>query len=132
MKLIYVAHKYRDKRGPYWTKMHIQEAADVAVNLWRMGAAVICPGLNTFFFDGSIRDGCSEPEWFLGDLEMVRRCDAVVLSPNWITSQGAEREKQEALSHGIPVFEWAHGREPIQEFIDRVVADPSYPEIPDN
>lgn len=44
--------------------------------------------------------------WYDGYLEMVRRCDAVLLVPGWERSKGALMEKDEADRHGIRVFEY--------------------------
>jgi nucleoside 2-deoxyribosyltransferase len=111
--VIYLAHKIRDPRGPYWMNKHIQEAAAVSIELWRMGAATICPGLNTYLFDGVLPDEI----WLKGDLEIITRCDAVVMHPNWPTSEGAKLERMFAIEKEIEVFDWATEQERIQEFI---------------
>lgn len=114
MKLVYVAHKIRDPRGPYYVERNIRAAEEVAVALWRLGAAVICPGANTRHFDGAAgQNGFGDVDvWLKGDLEMVSRCDAVVLAPGWETSVGARGERDRARLLGIPVFEWpADGRD---------------------
>jgi nucleoside 2-deoxyribosyltransferase len=116
MKLLYVAHKIRDPRGPWFMLQHMREGEAVALALWQMGAAVICPGKNTEFFDGAAPDEV----WLKGDLEMVKRCDAVVMSPNWTTSKGAHGEKEFAEEIGKPVFYWPQDRATISEFIASV------------
>ena len=113
MKLLYLAHKIRDPRGPWWMQEHIREAEGVSLRLWMMGAAVICPGKNTLWFDGAAPDDV----WLNGDLEMISRCDAVVMSPNWVTSEGAKHEREFAVSKGVPVFDWATQQVQIARFI---------------
>ena len=63
---------------------------------------MICPHKNTALFDGT----CSEETWLEGDLEMLRRCDALVRLPNWRASSGARREVKEAREHSIPVWNY--------------------------
>lgn len=103
MKLIYVAGPYRSKdRGMRGVHENIERAAAIALELWVAGAAVICPHKNTAFFDGAAEDSV----WLTGDLEMLRRCDAIVMVPGWEKSVGAVDERREALAHGLEVFEW--------------------------
>jgi hypothetical protein len=42
--------------------------------------------------------------WCDGMLELMRRCDALVMMPAWASSKGARAEKEEALRMGLPVF----------------------------
>ncbi len=44
-------------------------------------------------------------EYYLeGTLELLRRCDAVFLLPDWEKSSGSYGEKEEAERLGIPIF----------------------------
>jgi len=81
--------------------MKIEAARAIAVQLWCLGFAVICPHLNTAFLDGA----CPDDVWLAGDLVMLRRCDLVVMVPGWERSVGATAERDEALSRNIPVVE---------------------------
>ena len=45
------------------------------------------------------------PFWIEGTLELMRRCDAVMLAQNWAQSSGARGERLEAIGIGMPVFE---------------------------
>lgn len=97
--VLYVAGKFR---GPSaWAiEENIRAAEHVALALWRAGIPNICPHTNTRFFDGAAPD-----EVFLnGDLEILRRCDGIVMVSGWQASQGARRERQFALEHGLQVF----------------------------
>ena len=42
--------------------------------------------------------------WLEGDLEMMKRCDAVLMVPGWEKSQGAMIEYKVAINRGLPVF----------------------------
>jgi hypothetical protein len=44
-------------------------------------------------------DGICPDQWFLdGDIQMLRRCDAIYMIPGWETSQGAREELDIAKS----------------------------------
>ena len=101
-KLIYVSGPYRDSRGTAYVEKNIRAAEEVAQELWRMGFAVICPHANTRHFDGIV----SSEEFIAGDLEMVERCDAVVMLSNSMQSKGAMEEFRCAKRNGIPVYWW--------------------------
>ena len=98
----YVAGPYRSKEGPNGILKNIMAARDIAIQLWRMGYAVVCPHANTFLMDGAAPDDV----WLEGDLEILRRCDMVVMTPNWKESSGATAEKNEAEANNIPVCIW--------------------------
>ncbi len=42
--------------------------------------------------------------WLNGDLEILKRCDAVLMTPDYERSSGARAERDEALRVGLPVF----------------------------
>jgi len=103
MKLCYISGKYFGETNDE-TYENIQIARKAAVMLWCKGWAVICPHLNTAFMDGIV-----PLETFLqGDFEMVSRCDAVFMLPNWQDSKGAKRERECAYGAMKPVhyLEW--------------------------
>lgn len=37
-------------------------------------------------------------------MELLKRCDAIVMHPNWIHSKGSKREHQYAKDSGMPIF----------------------------
>lgn len=99
MKVIYIAGRYR---GPnVWAvEQNIRAAEEVAARVWAMGHVALCPHANARHMDGVASD-----EVFLaGTLELMRRCDAVLLVPNWRDSEGARAEVAEADRLGIPVI----------------------------
>ncbi len=99
MKVVYVAGPFR---GPNSWEMeqNIRRAETLALEVWRLGAACICPHTNTRFFQGAAPDKV----WLDGDLEIVTRCDAVLMTPDWSRSLGATAEKDYAEARRIPVF----------------------------
>ena len=99
MKVVYVAGPFR---GPHsWAiEQNIRRAEALALEVWRSGAACICPHTNTRFYQGAAPDHV----WLDGDLELLRRCDAVLMTPDWSTSSGATAERVTATRLGLPVF----------------------------
>lgn len=99
MKLIYLAGPFR---GPdSWAiACNVHKAAELSLQVWKLGAACICPHLNTAQFQGAAPDEV----WLAGDLEILKRCDAVMLTDDWKRSSGARAEVAEAYNFGIPVF----------------------------
>lgn len=106
MKVCYVAGPYRSKAGPhdfYGTLQNIRAAEAVAIDLWRMGIAALCPHKNTACFDGAVE---GDEIWLEGALEMMKRCDIVVMTPGWRESSGARKEYEVAEERGIPIYEY--------------------------
>lgn len=110
--VVYVAGPFR---GPdSWAiECNIRRAETLALEVWRLGAAAICPHTNTRFYQGAAPDAV----WLDGDLAILAKCDAVLLTPDWQRSSGARAEVDFARARGIPVFEtldelrlWLHRR----------------------
>jgi len=91
MKLAYIAGPYRAET-PHVIYGNIMLAGKYAQKYWKLGYAVICPHLNRALMDGVVPDAL-----FLdGDMVMLRKCDIVVMMPNWRSSNGAAAELKEA------------------------------------
>lgn len=98
---------------------NVLAAARVARACWQSGVAAVCPHMNTATFQGSAPD-----ETFLdGDLDIMRRCDCVVLTPDWRRSSGACREVEVARSIGMPVFDNVEDMVEYYEQRDRIAAE---------
>ena len=100
MKVVYVAGPFR---GPSsWDiAENIRRAERLALEVWRLGAACICPHANTRNFQGAAPDAV----WLRGDLELLARCDAVLMTDDWQRSTGARAEHDVAtLRLHLPVF----------------------------
>jgi hypothetical protein len=96
--LIYVSGKYSGD-----IDANIEKAMQIAAELWIKGHAVICPHGNTSHFE--IR--CPAVTWeqyIAGDLNMIARCDGLVMIPGWEESKGAVIEKEYAEKLKIPVW----------------------------
>jgi len=84
VKLAYTAGPYRDSRE-WQVVQNIREAEAIALELWKMGHAVICP-----------------------------RCDLIVMLPQWKTSPGAIVEHDFAIQCEIPVYLWPQDKEALE------------------
>jgi len=104
MKVVYIAGPYRSKDGPNGIYENIQRARTEAIKWWRQGYAVICPHMNTALMDGA----CADEVWLDGDLELIRRCDIVVMLPRWKESEGATAEHNEARLHAKEIIYATH------------------------
>jgi len=103
MKVIYVAGKYRDKRGEYYVRENIREAELAALDAWELGAVAICPHKNTALLDGA--RGLDNDTWLKGYIEILSRCDALYLVKyNWKHSEGTSEELKYAINHDIPIL----------------------------
>jgi hypothetical protein len=99
MKIIYIAGPFRGANA--WViENNIRRAEALALRVWEMGAAAICPHANTRFYQGVVPD----ERWLEGDLAILERCDAVLLTPDWRISRGAMGEYEHAVERRIPVF----------------------------
>lgn len=111
MKVIYVAGPFRGSNA-WIVEQNIRRAEALAFVVAELGHAALCPHANTRFFNGTLTD----QYWLDATLEMLRRCDAVLLTDDYQRSTGAMGEVAEAFRLGIPVFtdvdslaEWLRG-----------------------
>jgi len=99
VKVLYIAGKYRGKSENEVFE-NIVHARSIAVKLWNEGWAVICPHTNAFFMGSKLGD-----KMFLdGDLEIVKRCDAIYMLKGWEQSQGAKRELEVVIESGLELY----------------------------
>lgn len=99
MELVYISGSYRDKR-PNGVFNNIIKAREKALEYWKKGYAVICPHMNTAFMDGELPDEA----WLDGDIEMVKRCDIIVMLKGWENSEGAKIELECAKKHNLKII----------------------------
>jgi nucleoside 2-deoxyribosyltransferase len=101
MKVIYIAGPYRSQ-DEWRVRMNIRKAEEAALAVWQNGAVALCPHKNSAGMGGA--PGTFDDMWLEGDLELLKRCDAVWLIENWEYSRGASREMIFAKAHDIPVL----------------------------
>jgi nucleoside 2-deoxyribosyltransferase len=103
MRAIYIAGPYRAKTGDA-VRQNIREARLIMAELLRRGYAALCPHTMTEAME-YLHPDIPDQAYLDSDLVLMRRCDAVVLTPGWERSSGTAAEIREAKAAGIPVFE---------------------------
>ena len=99
MKILYIAGPYRGKTVNE-IRVNIRRASDAAAEIWKAGHAAICPHLNSAYFDGVTTD-----ENFLeGYVEILKRCDGMILHGTWNLSAGTMKEIQVCKDNNIPIY----------------------------
>jgi nucleoside 2-deoxyribosyltransferase len=99
VRLVYIAGKYRGPNS--WAiEQNIRAAEDLAAKVHAVGLFAVCPHANARHMEGV----SSDEHMLAGTLELMRRCDAVILVHNWRDSAGSRAEVDEAKRLGIPVF----------------------------
>ena len=87
MELAYIVGPYRSDTI-HGIVQNIRRAEKYAAKYWQLGYAVICPHKNTALFDGIAPDSV----WLDGDIEILKRCDTIVVTPGWENSSGSINE----------------------------------------
>ena len=100
--IIYVSGAYMGKDNGKSINNNIKLARKEAIKLWERGYTVICPHLNTQNFEKDCK--CTYDDYLIGDCELIKRCNGVLMLDNWKDSNGASIERQTALDYDIPVF----------------------------
>ena len=100
LPLIYIAGPFRGPT-PYDVHRNVCAAESWGLTVARLGGYPVIPHTMTQHFDKQLTDEF----WLEGTMEMLRRCDAVILMDSWRRSTGAQAEATEARRLKIPVFE---------------------------
>lgn len=101
MRVIYVAGRF--SAPDQWQRARNVRAAEVvAFAVAQAGAMPLNPLAITHNFYGTLDE---EKLWYPGTLELMRRCDAMILVPGWEGSKGVTAEVEEAKRIGLRVFE---------------------------
>lgn len=99
MKVIFVAGRFRGKND-WIVAENVRAAERLGFEVAKLGAMPLIPHANTAHFDGTLTDEF----WIKGTAELLRRCDAIILLPNWLESRGAKAEQALAIELNIPIF----------------------------
>ena len=81
--------------------MNIRHAESYAKEYIKQGYAVICPHKNTAHFEGLV----PYRDFIAADIEILSRCDAIVMIPGWKNSTGAKIEFLFAFFCGLEIIE---------------------------
>lgn len=108
MKLLYLAGPFSADDGdpdPYHAvEENILAASRIALEAARAGWMPVCPHKNTAGFHHAT--DIPRGHWYRGDIELMARCDAVLMLPGWVDSAGARAEWYVATSRGMPIYEY--------------------------
>ena len=72
---------------------NINQIRKIAIEVWQQGHVALAPHLNTEHFEAEAPN-ISDETWLAVTAEMLRRCDAILMSPNWKESEGAVAERE--------------------------------------
>lgn len=107
MKLVYVAGPYRAE-----TREGVAQNVAAARHVGRLcvqkGWFPVLPTVNTAHLDHDFPGLADDQYWLDGTMEMMRRCDAVVLVDGWQYSSGAKAEIEEARKMDLKVYMSSH------------------------
>lgn len=102
MKIVYIAGPYRAKTA-WGVAKNIRNAEMWGYAVAEAGAMPLIPHANSAHFDGEFTDEF----WLDGTMELLRRCDGILLMPNWQESTGAKHEALEAERLDMPELDMA-------------------------
>lgn len=117
MKVIYVAGPFRGKTA-WEVAENVRRAERLGYEVARLGLMPLIPHANTAHFDGEL----TADFWLEGTMELLRRSDAVIFTPDWERSSGARAEEAEAKRLGI--FRFYSIAELESELQARSIEDP--------
>lgn len=98
MMLIYIAGPYR-AADAWRIAENVHRAETVATMVWEAGHYALCPHANARHASAHVTD----TQYLAGTMEMMCRCDAVIVLPGYEGSAGTVGEIVEAGVRGIPV-----------------------------
>jgi hypothetical protein len=99
MKLVYIAGPFRGPT-PWDVEHNVRRAEAIGLEVARAGHMPVIPHANTRFFDGQL----TGEFWLAGTLELMRRCDMVLMVSGWAQSPGSREERYEAIRLGKQVY----------------------------
>lgn len=102
MKLVFICAPFRAGTA-LGIARNVAAAQEIALEVWKMGAAAYCPHLNTANFHRSLPD-----EVFLdGHIEVLKRCDAILIVPdgNMSCTEGMRGEMRAAAEARVRAFD---------------------------
>lgn len=99
LPLIYIAGPFRGPT-PLAVRRNVEAARDLGLRVAQAGGYPVIPHTMTSEFDKQLTDQF----WLDGTLELLKRCDAIVLAENFGDSVGARTEYAEAVGREMPTW----------------------------
>jgi hypothetical protein len=116
MKVVYVAGPYRAPDA-WRVEQNIRAAEEVAFEVAKLGHSYICPHTNARYFDGTL----TAQFWIDMTMQLMLRCDGVVLAPGWEDSAGSLGEIAEAQRRNLPIHRFDYLNVPkLERWLDRL------------
>ncbi|WP_343241599.1 DUF4406 domain-containing protein [Methanoculleus sp. UBA312] len=103
-RVLYISGPFSHPDPVHGIPKNILQASEAALVAWRDGWAVHCPHKNCAGFEHAA--GIPYETWIAGDLELLRRSDAICMVGLWTESRGAVVEYRLARSLGLPVYRY--------------------------
>ena len=103
MKLIYICGPIRNDDANV-QRRNITKGIEAAKAIWQAGAAAFCPHMCAYFWNDDAPAN-EQTNYIEGDLEMIKRCDAVLALPGWVSSVGASAEVCCARGNSIAILD---------------------------
>ena len=100
--LIYIAGPFRGPT-PLDVRRNVERARDVGLRVAAVGGYPVIPHTMTAEFDRQLTDQF----WLDGTMELLRRCDGIVMVRGWEMSSGARAERAWALDQRMPLHHYA-------------------------
>lgn len=102
--IVYIAGPFRGANA--WdVECNIRRAEITGLSVAEQGAIPLIPHTMYRFWDGTLDDSF----WLACGIELLRKCDAVMLCPGWRRSKGTLAERAEAERLKLPIFDSADG-----------------------
>ena len=102
-RVLYISGPFSHPDPVHGIPRNILLASEAALIAWRDGWATLCPHKNCAGFEHA---GIPYETWIQGDLELLRRSDAICMVGTWTESRGALQEYRLARSLGMPIYRY--------------------------
>lgn len=121
MPVVYICgpHRSSTREG---VQLNIQSAMQVGKLACLKGWSPVIPHSNAAMLDEILPD-LGDQFWLDATMELMRRCDAVVLAPGWQRSEGVKGELSEADRLKIPIYRSEHELPYADVFLEEMEED---------